>query len=320
MAIFSFTNITVSLVSLYVVRRIYWEATTGTRRRALAKQHGCLPPQKRLNRVLPNLIDLFGVDMVISNYRAYKAHRKLEQEANDLRDAGAHTIQAKVFGLNIFITDDPENVKCLLATNSDTWSLGQSRIKVMSSYLGHGIFTNEGKAWKHSRDMLHGSEVDLQPLFHELTLDVATDFLFGRSTNSLNRADESEDVKEFIESFEYCLDPLSSDNCKRFGYLGLLLPDRKKKRSVKFIQDFTDKVIDEELRLKEETQDKQDSRYIFLHDLITATQDRTVPAANCSTSSSQAATQPLTSSQISSENYLATHPFLPASAKKSLPS
>ena len=264
MAIFSFTNIAVSLVSLYVVRRIYWEATTGTRRRALAKQHGCLPPKQRLNRILPNLIDLFGVDMVISNYRAYKVHRMLEQETNDLRDADAHTIQAKVFGMKIFITDDPENVKCLLATKIDMWGLGKPRIKELSSVLGHGIFTNEGKAWKHSRDMLRpcfersavadvsifnkhterlisllptdGSEVDLQPLFHELTLDVATEFLFGRSTNSLDRGYDNEDVKEFIEAFEYCLDPLSSDNCKRFGYLGLLLPDKKKKRSVKFIQ------------------------------------------------------------------------------------
>ncbi|KAJ4368785.1 hypothetical protein N0V83_005867 [Neocucurbitaria cava] len=294
MAIFSFTNIAVSLLSLYFARRIYWESTTGTRRRALAKQHGCLPAKQRLNRVLPNFLpDMLGIDMIISQYRAYKAHRMLEQEANDLRSAGAHTIQTSALGLNVFITDDPENVKALLATNFEVWSLGQSRIKRMSSYLGHGIFTNEGKAWKCSREMLRpcfersavadvsifkkhterligllpldGSEVDLQPLFHELTLDVATEFLFGRSTNSLGEGGgEDEGVK--------------AENIKKWGFLGALLPDKKKKRSIKIIQDFIDKVIDEELCLhEEEKKNKKDTqRYIFLHELVTATQDRTV--------------------------------------------
>ncbi|KAF1851971.1 putative P450 monooxygenase [Cucurbitaria berberidis CBS 394.84] len=304
MAIFSLTNIAASLVSLYVIRRIYWEATTGARRRAFAKQHGCLPPRQRLNRIFPDFIPHFGLDFTLSNLGALKAHVVLEQQSDDLKDAGTHTIDNQEIGRNFFLTDDPENVKSMLATNFDTWSLGQERIDYLSSFLGHGIFTNEGKAWKHSREMLRpcfersavadvsifakhterliallptdGSDVDLQPLFHELTLDVATEFLFGRSTDSLDRENDRKEVQEFIEALEYCGDPLSSDNVQKYGYLGLFLRDRKRNRSIRLIQDFTDKVIDEELRLKEETKDSQDNRYIFLDEIVTATQDRTV--------------------------------------------
>src|SRR5262245_56794996 len=79
--------------------------------------------------------------------------------------------------------------------------------------LGDGIFTQEGAAWKHSRDMLlpqlqhkqyedledfnqavndligliekHNGVIDLQPLFFRLTLDITTAFLFGESVRSL---------------------------------------------------------------------------------------------------------------------------------------
>ena len=78
--------------------------------------------------------------------------------------------------------------------------------------LGDGIFTQDGAAWKHSRDMLrpiflmnratmftlvkqHTEDlvnsipisefVDLQPLLFQLTFDTTTVLLFGRSINSL---------------------------------------------------------------------------------------------------------------------------------------
>src|SRR5271163_4346128 len=79
--------------------------------------------------------------------------------------------------------------------------------------LGDGIFTQEGAAWKHSRELLrkqfvrtqyqnldHFREhvdnlisrlpakegvIDLQPLFFNLTLDTTTALLFGLSVYSL---------------------------------------------------------------------------------------------------------------------------------------
>lgn len=103
------------------------------------------------------------------------------------------------------------------------------RQQIFAPLLGHGIFTQEGAAWKHSRELLrkqfaraqyqnlhHFQEhvdnllaripesgvVDLQPLFFSLTLDTTTALLLGRSVYSL-RADIDQDTenKLFSESF-----------------------------------------------------------------------------------------------------------------------
>jgi cytochrome P450 len=260
MGFFSFTNISVALISLYVARRIYWEVTTGARRRAFIKQHGCLPAKPRRTRG-----PFLGLDLLLDQIKNIKEHRLLESWMQELRAANAHTISCSVLGNRVFITDDPENVKTLLATDFDVWSLGQERIKMMSAFLGHGIFTNEGAAWKHSREMLRpcfersqvadvslfekhvnrlvdvlpkdGTTVDLQPLLQELTLDIATEFLFGQSTDALLDLEGKDMLRRgFVESFDYCTTPLENEN-KKWGTLAtLFLPDRKFKVCAKKIQ------------------------------------------------------------------------------------
>ena len=94
--------------------------------------------------------------------------------------------------------------------------------------FGDGIFTQEGAAWKHSRELLRPplqhkhyenldvfkqgvddlinilssqcAVVDLQPLFFRLTLDVTTEFLFGESVQSL-KAPKSANEQTFGEAF-----------------------------------------------------------------------------------------------------------------------
>ena len=80
-----------------------------------------------------------------------------------------------------------------------------------------------------------GSEVDLQPLFHELTMDIATEFLFGRSMNMLDRTVERTDVKEFVEAFEYAGDPMLNENQERWGWLGLFMKDGKWERCIEYM-------------------------------------------------------------------------------------
>ena len=106
--------------------------------------------------------------------------------------------------------------------------------------LGNGIFTQEGAAWKHSRELLrkqfvhtqyqnlhlfhehvgnlitcipNDGVVDLQPLFFNLTLDVATELLFGRSVYTLRAGiDQALENREFAESFNIAQEGLA----KRF--------------------------------------------------------------------------------------------------------
>ncbi|KAL5391736.1 hypothetical protein DPSP01_001026 [Paraphaeosphaeria sporulosa] len=305
MALLSIANLQVialSCIGALIAYRVYWEATTGAARRSLARQHGCLPP-----RLFRSKYWLFGLDVFLANIKAYREHRLLERWTNTLTSHNAHTLIAKVFGQTVLWTDDPENVKTMLATNFDQWSLGQERIQQMKAYLGHGIFTSEGASWKHSRDMLRpcfersqvadisilekhtarllqnvpkdGATVDLQPLLHELTLDVATEFLFGRSTDAQDHGRQDNACKEFIDAFEYCENPMTERN-ERLGFLAFFLPDRKFKKCAKAIRDFTDRIIDEEITiLSQNTKDADRAstgRYVFLDELLSATQNRTV--------------------------------------------
>ena len=115
-----------------------------------------------------------------------------------------------------------------------------ARPKIFAPLLGKGIFTQEGPAWKHSRELLrkqfirvqyqnldHFHEhvdnlinrlpssgvVDLQPLFFDLALDTATALLFGRSVYSLRAGiDQHKENKLFAESFNIAQEGLA----KRF--------------------------------------------------------------------------------------------------------
>lgn len=298
MALLSLSNVAITLVALYLARRAYWELTAGSRRRALVKQHGCLPP----NRV-PSKDPILNADLIYQQIKAYRNADLLNSWARRIHSGGNHTVFLKPLRMNVFLTENPDNIKAMLATNFDKWSLGEERITQMAAYLGYGIFCTEGAAWKHSRELLRpcfersqvadvdmmekhtkrlldripadGSTIDLQPLFHLLTLDISTEFLFGRSTNGLDPAREDKDVDEFIEAFEYCENPFENDNVKKWGFFGQFLPDATFKKSAKFIQDFADKYVEEEIASKSEKSEKSDttSRYSFLDGLLSATND-----------------------------------------------
>ena len=107
--------------------------------------------------------------------------------------------------------------------------------------MGTGIFTQEGSAWKRSRELLRaqfiraqyrnlepfrehvdnlidqiiaaGPLVDLQPLFFKLTLDTTTDLLLGRSVHSL-KADKDADAANL--AFAKDFDAGQSGLAKRF--------------------------------------------------------------------------------------------------------
>ncbi|KAL1600972.1 hypothetical protein SLS59_005638 [Nothophoma quercina] len=225
--------------------------------------------------------------------------------SNNFREVNRHTRRHFVFGTHFITTEDSENVKAVLATNFSAWSLGQERIQEMSSYLGYGIFVNEGAAWKHSREMLRpcfersqvadvdilerhtqrlldlvpkdGTTIDLQPLLHDFSMDAATELLFGKGTNALSRAGDNNETKDFCDAFEYASNPFERETFKKWGAITLFLPERfqtAKKRHVKVMQDFVDHIIDEHLADSKDSSDDK-SRYTFLTALSKEGAERT---------------------------------------------
>ena len=104
--------------------------------------------------------------------------------------------------------------------------------------MGNGIFAQEGLAWKHSRELLQkqfahiqyqnldsfrehvdnliahlpvNGDIDLQPLFFNLTLDTTTALLLGQSVYSLRAdIDQDNENRSFAESFTIAQEGLAN--------------------------------------------------------------------------------------------------------------
>lgn len=216
----------IAVVVLLALRRLYFELTTGAARRKMIRDHGCQPVWRYPHKgVLGNLL---GLDMLQDIVASAKAGRMMERGRIRNFGSGHHTMQARVLWNTVYVTIEPENVKAMLSTQFDDFILGHRRHAVFIPVFGHGIFDTDGAAWARSRAMIRpsftrhqiadldmfeshvsqlinhiprdGSPVDLQHLFFSLTMDSATEFLFGRSTNILDTGAETAAAREFVES------------------------------------------------------------------------------------------------------------------------
>jgi cytochrome P450 len=70
------------------------------------------------------------------------------------------TVEQGFFGTTAFATIEPASLEALLSTKSKDFDLGRRR-DIMYPLFGDGIFTQEGRAWKNSRDLLQA------PLHHK---------------------------------------------------------------------------------------------------------------------------------------------------------
>lgn len=152
--------------------------------------------------------------------------------------------------------------------------------------FGDGIFTQEGPAWKHSRELLRpqlahrqyenldlfrepmddllnalpdtGGVVDLQPLFFRFTLDVTTAFLFGESVRSLRCPTHA-----LENSFAGSFDLAQKYVVNRFRLLDLywLIGGKVFRDACQKVHALADQIIDQNLNLSE-TADKRRRHWI----------------------------------------------------------
>lgn len=170
------------------------------------------------------------------------------------------------------------------------------RRKVMFPLFGDGIFTQEGDAWKHSRELLRPQfahrqyddldlfrevvddlisvlptrgVVDLQPLFFRLTLDTTTAFLFGDSVHSLQQSDTSSE-STFASAFNTAQDLIAKR--MRLQDLYWLVGGKKFTSACEDVHRFADQIIDRNLSRKPESSDQ--AKYVFLDFLEKNTSSR----------------------------------------------
>ena len=285
----------------YIVYRVHWELTTGATRRALIKKHGCEPIKRNPDyNYFPN--NVIGYRTLLENLAGLREHNFLERIRNRYSRHGNYTMVQRIAFTDMIQTIEPDNLKTLLALNFKDWSLGDRRKNAMTPLLGPGIFTTDGAAWQHSREMLrpnftrsqvgdlttfethvdqliknlprNGSTVDLQELFFQLTMDSATEFLFGESTNCLGSDTAPGPNMEFAECWNRGQEACAE--ASRSGKLGKLLSSQVQfKKDTQFVQDFVDRFVRKglELRKNMDVEKAGEERYIFLHELVKQTSD-----------------------------------------------
>lgn len=303
MASFDFSNLIkffLGSLIIYILYFIHWELTIGASRRAMIRKHGCKPIKysPELNSFPDNIA---SIKTLKGNIRAarelrYMAHNR----ARFLRNG--NSTHMKYFFTDLIQTIEPENLKTILALDFHKWGLGNRRKDAFVPLLGHGIFTLDGEAWHNSRELLRpnfarsqvgdldtfeihvdqlinaiprdGSTVNLQDLFFMLTMDSATEFLFGESTNCLSP--EYSDNSEFAETFNRSQEAIA-DRFRKGKIVGWLRQSRAEKDR-KYCHDFVDRFVRKGLEYRktldrEKTDAKADDRYVFLYELVKRTTD-----------------------------------------------
>ena len=246
----------VCLLSFYGIYHLNWEFTVGTSRRRLSREYHCQPITKNASHRF-----MLGLDSFWLTIKRFKSHTLLEWRQAQFIGLKTNTIQLWFLQKRIVITAEPDNIKTLLSLNFNSWGLGEDRKKGFAPLLGEGIFTTDGAAWQHSRDLLRpnftrsqisdlpmfekhvsnliqviprdGSTIDLQSLFFRSTIDIAIEFLFGESNNCLAPSAENDRYTKFGKAFNYCQGTVE-DGEWNFTLWGLL-PNRRFKRECKIV-------------------------------------------------------------------------------------
>jgi cytochrome P450 len=273
------------------------------RYRVLSTRNGCKTPKYVSNFPL-------GLRGLWNMLCCHRDNEFYENTVRMLDNVGKKTYRAQAVGGVIMTTVEPENIKALLATQFTEFDLG-TRHSEFQPLLGDGIFTLSGDGWYHSRALLRpqftkeqvsqlknlelhtntllqifkeqssfGSPVDIQQYFFKLTLDTATEFLFGESTGTLSRSRKPDsgltESEEFAEAFNTGQTWLVYRSLSQTAHP--LVTGKEFRRCTKVCHRFVDNYVQRALeraknRNEEKLDDVYDDRYIFLDQLTKETTD-----------------------------------------------
>ncbi|KAK2594964.1 hypothetical protein QQS21_007322 [Conoideocrella luteorostrata] len=216
------------------------------------------------------------------------------------------TFEQNLLGARGVNTVDPRNIEAILSTNFNDYSLGL-RAPTFRPVLGSGIFTQDGAAWKHSRQLLRpqfasnrsqnfeqvkkcvqdlveaipgDGLVDLQPLCFKLTFDTTMFLLFGNSVSAADWGQVAGQESEFARAFNLSQEYLSHRG--RLGAFYWLLNDRTFQDACRTCHHFIDGAIAKALEAsardsrgegKEQLDTADNGDYVFVEALVQQTKD-----------------------------------------------
>ncbi|RDW72926.1 hypothetical protein BP6252_06833 [Coleophoma cylindrospora] len=266
-------------------------------RRQYVQLHGCKPVPK-----LPQKRSHLGFDTLFESYSRFQDKSYLQLSRQRFEETG-YTYQFRQLGVTKINTVEPENVKTILSTKFQDFSVSDKRRNAFEPLIGHGIFTSDGPSWEHSRQIIRpafarqelndltnleehvkalleqlfsaGNEkpVDLQRHFLDLSLDFATDFLFGQTAASLQTPQTMRKAQDFGTAF----DRAQQAAAKFFalGSFARFVPDDQFQKDKSTVHGFVNKYVDLALDRKQEpscTSPPLD-KYRFIDEFSKHTQD-----------------------------------------------
>lgn len=238
-----------------------------------------------------------GIPWLQSMRRADVTH-SVPQAIESVTKERVNTVYQQVPGRFIMWTVEPENVKSVLATKFKDYGFGL-RTPQMLPLLGEGIFTLDGAGWSHSRAMLRpqfsreqvshvttiethvqklisllkqDKFIDIQQLFFKLTIDTASEFLFGESVCSLSGGNPKIPLSNgFSDAFNDSQEMLASRARAQVFYP--FVTNKKFKEDCRICHLFTDSFVELALERTKVKTDEKASSYIFLDELAKETRD-----------------------------------------------
>ncbi|KAK7418347.1 hypothetical protein QQZ08_011290, partial [Neonectria magnoliae] len=256
-----------------------------------SQARGCQEPASKV----PVKDPIIGLDFLYNVLFGKAPERYLDSTWRAFQKMGT-TYTEKRLTWEAVYTCEPQNLKQILATGAEDFDLPEFRTAVIGHLFGQGIFVLSGHSWKHARTVLRknlkkddpapflgtlerhfqafkehvptdGAEIDLQPLFLGLAMDVATEVLMGHSTHMLDTQGDHSREQQFVDDYMICSEEIIQQ--MQLGPLHAFRVNfaarRAKKRVYKYLDDF----IEESLR---ETDAKQDAS--LLAEIMSVSTDR----------------------------------------------
>ncbi|ODV80420.1 cytochrome P450 [Suhomyces tanzawaensis NRRL Y-17324] len=290
--------------SIVIGALLVYSLVTFARKSLFNRRHGCKEPPKMEGGIgsIPLLLSLLKNK---SEGLMMDMNHKMLNSAGNVRN-----FYMRVVGVRVILTKEPENIKAVLATQFTDFALG-TRHAHFKPLLGDGIFTLDGEGWKHSRAMLRpqfareqvahvkalephlqilakhirngrGKTIELQELFFKLTVDTASEFLFGQSVGSLHDSSVSDQAaldfgtsSSFAESFNVAQTYLASRSYSQMFYW--MVNNKEFKDSCNNVHAFAKYYVNRALNFTpQELEEKSKEGYVFLYELVKQTRDATV--------------------------------------------
>jgi hypothetical protein len=149
--------------------------------------------------------------------RAIREERATDFAIQRFNSMARYTWRSRILGTEYYVTAEPKKIQAILATQFDDFVVGRTRTTTLKLLFGRNICGLNGQAVEHARDMIRPrftrdqisdldleeihfqnmlqcmpvqketgwtEEISLVVLLFRLTIDTATEFFLGQSTNS----------------------------------------------------------------------------------------------------------------------------------------